>query len=367
MSSGSNTDNDDYEDTEDTTVMSTDSADEKKHTGSENKNNSNRSNIAHVSNTSNNKQSVKQHERPVRRPGRPRIIPVRKSQPRSGVVSSVPNRENQIDLSYSEPVNLKKIWSFFKHMAIKHNQLIFKKDRILIYGKDHLGQCEVCVTIHGNKLNHYYCGNPLDIGLLRATMSQYTKTIDKDTERVSIVSKYEKSNNYINIIYTTPISGSECHTIQIIGEYDRLGSTKEEKDFDHTDYTIGFKFNSKYFKKKYTDIRESKTDSFSFVQESPTSNLMIQYSNKSKDGSSKIVYTDAKKLDFKSKLKNDESFRVSIMLDDIKAISTALLADYIHIYIDENKDALFVSTMDNGTIDIKVLVKIIDNRNLVMS
>ena len=70
--------------------------------------------------------NIKQKQKPTRRPGRPRTIPIRKSTPRNGISQAPGNNNNQVELSYSGPMDLEKLWAFCKHMAIKVNQILVR-------------------------------------------------------------------------------------------------------------------------------------------------------------------------------------------------------------------------------------------------
>ncbi len=299
-----------------------------------------------------------------RRPGRPRIVPLKKSQPRTGVTNTPSNAGNVVEISYSEPSNLETLWKFYKHMTVETHQLIFRKETLTMYGKDHDGQSHVYVKINGNKLNRFYCKEPLEIGLARNTMAQYIKTIDRGTEKVSIISRGASCKKNIRMIFRTPIGAPEDHKIDVIGEYDRLGNEKKEEEFIcEDDYMISFKLPWKYFKKKYKDLKYAESTQMIFTQDDCDSPLAMKYTDKSRKGSSKILFNDYEKINFVSKLEKDETFRVSIVLEDLKAISTSLMADTIQIYLDERKDMLLVADMDDGTIEVRVLIKIVDNRD----
>ena len=68
-----------------------------------------------------------------KRPGRPRKTPLRKPRPRDGIVSSPSDSTNFIELIYDKPLIFKKLWQYFKLMAVDKIQLIFIHFQIYIY------------------------------------------------------------------------------------------------------------------------------------------------------------------------------------------------------------------------------------------
>ena len=70
-----------------------------------------------------------------------------------------------------------------------------------------------------------------------------------------------------------------------------------------------------------------------------------------------------KTINFISKLNDDDSFRVDIMVDYIKPISQAQISDMVDIFVDENREFMTRSIIEDGTIEIKTLTEIVDKRN----
>ena len=75
------------------------------------------------------------------------------------------------------------------------------------------------------------------------------------------------------------------------------------------------------------------------------------------------IVRNNKSINFTSKLKADDTFRVSFKIDYVKPISSALLSENITIYAHENKPLIFSIAMDKNTMELKILTEIIDDRN----
>ena len=75
------------------------------------------------------------------------------------------------------------------------------------------------------------------------------------------------------------------------------------------------------------------------------------------------IVRNNKNINLVSKLRDDESFRVSFNIDYVKPISSALLSETIVIYAHEAKPLMFSILMDKNSVEIKILTEIIDDRN----
>jgi hypothetical protein len=294
-----------------------------------------------------------------KRPGRPRKNPVKEPKPRFGISLKPKNSKNCVEFLYDNPCLFKKIWSFFKSMAIAKLQIIFRPDTVIFYGKDHLDKSRILVKIDPSKLHHYYCEGFLDIGIPCANANPYFVKVDKTYNSIIIRSKTNTSTENIRITYKTNMEIDEEHKFELIGSYDRLTPSLEKKFMSEDDYTIHFEIPYKYFKKTITDIKGTRPDKMTFIQEGPDEPFQFTYGKSNKVLSSHTIRNN-KLVKFKSNLQKDETFRVEFQIDYIKPVSSALLSETIKIYAHEKKKLLFKSSMDNGTIEIRVLTDIVD-------
>lgn len=326
-----------------------------------NKDSSNvKSNIASKATSKASKASDTKAKAPTRKgPGRPRKIPKKESIPRVGCKDEPEDENNLIELLYDMPILLKKIFGFFKSLASTQIQFVFRKHEVIIYGQDHHDKSRIRVRIDTAKLNSYYCGEELDIGLNCKELELILNKIDKEYNTLVINISKRNKQKFIKLVLNTNIQIREIHNIDIIGQYNSI--SKHEDDFNRLNHTIEFTLPGKYFKKTIGDMRSfSKT--LSIIQDEPNNPVRFEYISDNKKIRSSHVIRNNDKIKLVSKLDEDDSFRIDIMLQYIKPISSIYISETSKISIDENRPFMVTSHLDNGTIEIKTLTAIIDNR-----
>jgi len=179
--------------------------------------------------------------------------------------------------------------------------------------------------------------------------------VDKDYKSMLIYSDNNSLNKHLVIVLENNMDIYEMHNLDLIGTYNKM---EDESMFDETDYTIRFNFPSKYFKKTISDIK-SISNLLSIGQEDADSPIVFEYRTANNRMKSKHTLKNKEKIGLVSKLKDDESFRVDISIEYIKPISSAQIADDVMILLDENRDFMTLTQIDNGTIEIKTLTEIV--------
>jgi hypothetical protein len=297
-----------------------------------------------------------------KKPGRPRKTPLREPRPRNGIVSQAKDESNAVEFLYDKPLIFKKLWQYFKLMAVDKIQIIFRAHEIILWSEDHHKKSKMRIKINADKINHYFCTEELDIGMTCKNPELIMSTIDKTYTSIVFLSKKNYSQKDIRIILKNEIEIDESHRIELIGEYDRISN---ENMFLDKDYTIKFELPGRYFKKMISDIRAF-SDQITIRQDGVNEPLIFEYTKQDKKVKSYHIVRNNKNISFTSKLKNDETFRLSFKIDYVKPISAALLSENIVIYAHENKPLMFSIFMDKNTIELKILTEIIDDRNTVV-
>lgn len=294
-----------------------------------------------------------------KKPGRPRKTPLREPRPRIGIVKEAKDNSNFIEFLYDKPLVFKKIWHYFKLMAVEKIQILFRKDSIILWSEDHHKKSTMRININANKINHYFCSEELDIGILCKNPELIMGTIDKSYTSILILSKINFIQKDVRIILNNEIEIDETHRIELIGEYDKINN---EEKFTDEDYTIKFTLPGRYFKKMISDIR-SFSDQITIRHDGPNEPLIFEYIKNDKKIKSYHIVKNNKTINFTSKLDEDDSFRVGFKIDYVKPISSSLLSENITIYAHENKPLMFSVSMDKDTVELKILTEIIDDRN----
>ena len=295
-----------------------------------------------------------------KKPGRPRKNPIKQPKPRHGIVSTPTDQNNYIEFLYDKPLIFKKIWQYFKLMAVDKIHIIFRKNEVVFWGEDHHKKSKMLFNINTNNINHYYCEDTLDIGLLCKNPELIMSTIDKTYTSLIFLSKRQNIQKDIRIILNNEMEIDESHKIELIGDYKKL---EDESLFNNSnDYQIKFELPGKYFKKMISDIKTF-SDEITIQKDSEQDLLRFEYATHDKKIISYHVVKNIKNINLSTNLQNNNSFRVSFKIDYVKPISSALLSENIIIYIHENKPILFNIHMDKKTIELKILTEIIDHRS----
>ena len=294
-----------------------------------------------------------------RGPGRPRKTPIRKPKPRCGIVLQPTNESNFLEFIYDKPAIFKKLWGYYKAMAIETLQFIYNADELYIWGEDHHKKSQMLTKINTKNVNHYYCGGNFEIGVTCAYLEKIMMTIDKTHSSASFVIKKGYDQKLMRISFSTDIEIDKTHTVELAGEYSKLA---DKQIFFDDDYTIKFELPGKYFKKMISDMKGF-SEQITLMQNGKDQPLIFEYITKDKKIKSEDIVRNNKLVKFASKLSGDETFRTSFKIDYVKPISSALLGDNITIYVHEFKPLMFSVDIDNGTIEIRILSQIIDERN----
>ena len=291
-------------------------------------------------------------------PGRPRLNPTHPPAPRAGISKKPNDPDNHIELIYDQPIIMKKIFQFFKSIAASQIQIIFRPKDVIFYATDHHGKSKIRLRIDAEKLNNYYCKSVIDIGIDTKPMELVLNKVDKDYKSMLMYSDNNSLNKHLVIVLENNMDIYEMHNIDLISLYNKM---EDESAFDETDYTIRFNFPSKYFKKTISDIK-SISNLLSINQEDNESPIVFEYCTANNRMKSKHTLKNKEKIGLVSKLREGDSFRVDISIEYIKPISSSQIADDIVILLDENRDFMTMATIDNGTIEIKTLTEIVDDR-----
>jgi len=291
-------------------------------------------------------------------PGRPRKTPKKEPIPRKGISKTPQNADSFIEVLYDQPLVMKKIFSFFRAIAAAQIQILFRPREIIFYALDHHEKTKIRVKIDASKLNHYYCRDVLDIGIDTNEMDMILNKVDKDYTSMVILSDLTNSRRVLTVVFETEIRIDEMHNLSLIGTYNKM---ENEEEFLNDEYTLSYELPAKYFKKTVSDIKNMSTR-LGITQEDNESPLVFEYLTANKRVQSKHTVRDSNKIKLNSTLDDGETFRVDICIGYIKPISSSQIADEITICVDENKPFMTKAYIDNGTIEIKTLTEIIDDR-----
>lgn len=293
------------------------------------------------------------------RPGRPRKNIPKAPYPRHGISNKPTDPSHFMEFLYDKPMIIKKIWTLFKSMAVDKIQWIFKEKNLIMTATDHIGKSRIRICIDCNKVNHYYVQEESDIGILSRDVESILNMIDRTYHTISALSKKGCTQKDIWLINKNESEIDETHKIDVIGQYPKI---KNENQFVDEDYQLEFTLDGRYFKKMISDIK-SISQTLTIRQDGKDEALSFEYISNTKSVQSIHIARNKKKINLKSNIGEDSTFRVSFYLDYVKPLSSAFLGDKIIVKADENKPLMFIASMDNNTIEIRILTDIINERN----
>lgn len=289
------------------------------------------------------------------KPGRPRKSPQKETIQKMGIQLTPLEADDFVEFLYDKPTSFKTIFQFLKNMAAVNVQILFRKSDIIFYAIDHYKKSRIYIRFDATKLNHYYQRDLLDIGVSSKEVQKIMNMADKEYVSIAIFSKLGHVQKSILFVLDNDIKIREENTVEIIAAYEKMDN---ESLFTDEDYTLKFDLQGKFFKKMITDIRTMSKE-MSIIQDNIQSPLKFSYTIASQKIKSDRVVKDANKINLVSKLKNDDSFRVDIVLEYIRAISASQLSNRITIMVDEKKPLMTKAILDDGAIEIKVLTDIV--------
>lgn len=283
-----------------------------------------------------------------KKPGRPRKKPLKKPLKRNGINTSPLNTDNCIEMIYDMPSVFKRIFTLFKSMAVKEICLEFKEKTIDILTTDHLKKSHIKVIINCEKINHYYCKEPIKSYLNPKNMEKIIQVLDKNYMSIAFVLNTITNRSILNIIFKNEIKIDEYREIDLI----QSSNNVFDISFNTDNYPIKFDLPGKYFKKFINDISSfSDTLTINKIGSTP---LTFSYTSKDKTVKSKHIVQSPESIKLISLVSDDDIFSSSVQIDYIKPLSSSLLSDYVSIAADTHKNMIFKVGVDNNTVEILV-------------
>lgn len=298
------------------------------------------------------------------KPGRPRKNPIRQPQKRVGLVESPADERNHVEFLYDNPEKFKKILSYFKSHAVNKVFIKFQQNSIIFWCEDSSQKNRIRVKINCNLVNHYYCPEPLNIGISCDHLEKIMATIDKTYNSILILSQRDSLQNYIQIILKDDSCTDESYKIELIEDYNTFQAIDHAFD-EQEQYMLHFVLPSKKFKSMINNM-SAFTNQVSIELHSATDPILFQYLSRD----NKIKHTTTIRnnaFTLRQNLDENDTFHTSFILDYVKSISSSLISDTIAIYADENRPLLFINEMDNHCIEVRTLTNIVDKRYIAES
>ena len=283
-----------------------------------------------------------------KKPGRPRKKPLKKPSKRNGISPKPLNVDNCVEMVYDMPTVFKRIFALFKSMAVKEICISFNEKTIDIFTADHLKKSHIKITMRCDKINHYYCKEPIKSYLNPKNMEKIIQVLDKNYTSVAFILKTLTNRSTLNILFKNDIKIDEFREIDLI----QPSNSAMDVSFDDSSYPIKFILPGKYFKKIVTDV-----GSFSdimTISKTGASPLTFNYVSKDKTVKSMHIVNAPESIRLVSNIGDDYIFSSSIQIDYIKPLSSSLLSESISISADTHRNMIFKMDVDDKSVEILV-------------
>lgn len=293
-----------------------------------------------------------------RRPGRPPTKPPAPPIEQNGIINTPSNENNRLEFVYSEPNVFKSLFTYFKNIRAREIHMRCTKKGITFFTRDHSKTSRIVADINGAYVNRYYCEEEFITGINREQVEKIFASIDKTFFKIVILQSKDDTGS-LTIMFKDIDADKECiYKISLASYqpdedlYDAEISLNPE-NFDHL-YPVSFTLTAKLFKKTVNDTSGySETITFEKIGNHP---LQIVY-NKSSITYVE-VYISQDRIKLKSSIHDNEIFRSTIKLSNIKSLASSMVTDDVRIMCSENSDMLFRSDMDSKALVVSTLTRL---------
>lgn len=298
-------------------------------------------------------------EHPVKRkPGRPSKAKTKEHVSRAGLQTEPSDRRVFVEMQYDQPSQFNKLCKYWKSLSSNVIKFDFREDGLMLFARNFKETSDVGVFCHAHRMNRYYVKQPYSVYINYNNLENILNKVDKSYDMIGFTLTHNKD-----------VVGKKLHLYlqndANIPEYFEIDVMDDEKlgdmifNIPKDDYPLQFELPGKYFKKLISDAKNfNKQWTISKIEPGD-----LKFEVKSQNGEVKgsiIPKNDSIKLRF-TPVPND-IFMVSVYVDYIKPTSSSMLSDTIIIRAAKDRDLWLSCEMDDGAIQIDVLVKIVDLR-----
>lgn len=297
--------------------------------------------------------------KPAKRPvGRPKIVKASSvTAARKGIVGEPVVSDHALELVYDTPINLKKIFTLFKLMDTRDVKMEFRLSSVRISGAGHLKHNFIDLTIDSSKLSQYFCKHNIVLILDQKNLEKVIQKIDKSYDSVHFIAKQDSYMKELYIVLNDDAQGvKEYHTISLL---ESSNSTDDNvlSQLPYASYPLSFTLPSKYFKKVIGDISKFSKD-FT-VERRAGVPLAFPYDSNSKTIDVNHTFTKVEPFKIRSTLPEYEMLSTTVRIEYIQSLATALLSDFVNVFVDKENMMVFKTTVDDNTFTLLLAVKIV--------
>jgi hypothetical protein len=312
--------------------------------------------------------SDSESDQPEKRgPGRPRKNVPRVKLDRLGIVQNPINKDepetkrHHYELLYENPLMFKKIFTLFKVYSVEHINMSFIKDRVFMYSITQDGKIKLCVEIFCERMNKYYCAEPIHVTLDTEYFHTIFQTVSKDYSKIIFVTTNESQQSRMWIIFVDDEGEESQYAIDLNPvKNNPLPDILSVLNKEH-EYPISFDLPFKSLKRKITEYGNLKVEKINIEQTVTDGVRELYFSCETSNG--RIKNTSPLKNSSKMNListYDEQLFVAPIYINSIKPLSSTLISDKVRLCIDNQRDMICTSCLDYD-IDPKTKSGVVDS------
>ena len=282
----------------------------------------------------------KNKNREKKRPGRPKKLILNVPIEIRGIVDKPSHEDNILEVVYQNPRLFKKLFSLDKAYMANEICMDFTPNSMTITSQNHTKTVIKRCIFQCERLNHFYCKEPISIDIKRETLEKIFRNLDKPHYKITFL--LEKEFNSILRLYIKDyeLNSERRYGIETVQKIQR----PDETQFDISNYPINFKLPSKSFKHIINNF-DVQSDILTIRKNGADSPLQFTYDITKKVSLSE-EYFDADKIDLHSTIEDGDLLSVSIDIINIKPLSNANISEMVFIAVDKIKPICFISKLD---------------------
>lgn len=293
-------------------------------------------------------------------PGRPRKVPPKRPDPKTGIILRPTVEDALFEMFYCNPAAFKKALGFYLSLSDMPLDCTFTPNSVSFLALDRHKKSKIQISFDLAKLNHYYCktGTTARFGISNQYLELPAKTISSDLSSLKWYSIDGKTDEtYID--YQAPKYKETHHeTLICCGRYQPI----DDSGFDDSDYQIRWQWDARWFKKKLAKCKVY-GDQLTIKQIGAECPLMFVYSNSNGHAKSEEIYEGKEEMNFNSTVKPGEIFNISVQIKYWYPVANSTMLDStVQISLHKEKPIMTKILLDDGAICIKVLTSINDIR-----
>jgi len=291
-------------------------------------------------------------------PGRPSIKQPPPPLERRGIVDSPKDPNNRLELAFGDPLVFKSLFTYFKNIKAREIHVHCDKNGMTFYTRDHSKTSRIIAEVLGAHVNWYYCEGDFWLGMNRESIEKIFSSIDKTFFKITIIQTYDDIDSLM-FIFKDPDIDKECNykiSLSIYSPDEELYEINKliTPESLSTNFPIEFTLSAKQFKKSISDASNfSDTITFEKLGVHP---LQLTYSK------SNLIYNEVyrsnEKIHLRSSIAENEIFRTTIKLLNIKSLAASMVTDDVRILCREDADILFRSAIDEKALVVSTITKL---------